>query len=268
MPDMLPGVDKPLIGMVHLRPLPGSPSYEGDMSAVIESALRDARALEEGGADALLVENIGDRPFSGGRVGPATVAAMAVVAARVAEETSLPMGVSVLRNDCFSAMGIAGVVGARFIRCNAYVEVLATDQGIIQPQARRVVAYRRYLGSSTLIFADVLCKHATPLHEMSVEETVRAAFDRGLADAVIITGRETGRPPRIDDLKAARAAAGERPILVGSGVTAENAKDLLRLADGAIVGTYLKRGGKLREPVDVERVRRLAEVFREVRGSG
>ncbi len=265
---MLLGVEKPLIGMVHLRPLPGSPGYEGNMEAVIKSALEDARALEEGGADALLVENIGDCPFTAGRVDPATVAALAVVAARVAEETSLPIGVNVLRSDCVAAMGIASVVGARFIRCNAYVEVLATDQGLIQPQARRVAAYRRYLGSRVLVFADVLCKHATPLHKMEVEEAVRTAFDRGMADAVVITGRETGTPPSVEELERAKRAARDRPILVGSGLTVENARDLLRWADGAIVGTYLKRGGKLREPVEVKRVRELARVFRELRGSG
>jgi len=260
---MLFGSGKALIGVVHLPPLPGSPRYSGDMAEIVSRAIRDARALETGGADALIVENYSDSPFRE-RVGPATVAAMAAVASRVVREVDIPVGVNVLRNDCPAAVAVAEASGARFIRCNAYVEVLASDQGILRPAAAEVQELKRILGSDVLVLADVMCKHATPLHGMSLEEVVRAALIRGRADAVVVTGSETGRPPDPETVRRAREAAGERPVLVGSGVTPDNAAELLAWADGAIVGTWLKEGGRIENPVDPQRVRALEREFRRL----
>ncbi|MDK2464832.1 MAG: BtpA/SgcQ family protein [Candidatus Korarchaeota archaeon] len=257
---MLFGSKKALIGVVHLLPLPGSPRYSGDMAEIISRAIGDARALEAGGSDALIVENYGDSPFRE-RVGPAAVAAMAAIASRVAREVDIPVGVNVLRNDCPAAVAVAEASGAKFIRCNAYVEVLASDQGILRPAAAEVQEFKRLLGSDVLVLADVMCKHATPLHGMNLEEVVRAALVRGKADGVVVTGSETGRPPEPEKVRRAKEAAGDRPVLVGSGVTLDNAVELLRWADGAIVGTWLKEGGVTENPVDPERVRALADVF-------
>ncbi len=261
------GSEKVLVGMVHLRALPGSPGYGGDMERVVERAVGDARALERGGADAALVENFGDAPYSI-RVGPATVAAAAVVVSRVVEAVSIPVGVNLLRNDCPAAVAVAAASGASFIRCNAYSEVLVSDQGVLEPAAREVQEVRRMLGADVLVLADVMCKHATPLHRMTLEEAVRSAAVRGRADAVVITGRETGVPPGEGEVRRAAGAAGGVPVLVGSGVTPENAPSLLRWADGAIVGTYLKEGGSPGNPVDPARVAELSRVFRSGAGPG
>src|SRR5438874_42761 len=159
-----------LIGMVHLPPLPGSPRWEGSMDRVAAAALDDARALVEGGLGALLVENYGDAPFTTGRVAPATVAAMGVIAAELRHAfPKTPLGVNVLKNDARAALAIACVVGGRFIRVNVHAGAVVADQGIVQTTAYRTLRDRRLLGADVKIFADVGGKHAQPLVPVALE---------------------------------------------------------------------------------------------------
>lgn len=259
------GVARGVIGMVHLLPLPGSARWAGDMDAIERAALRDAAALAEGGAHAVLVENFGDVPFTGGPVGPDTVAAMAAVARAVARAVSLPMGVNVLRSDGVAALAVAVAAGARFIRVNVHVGAVLTDQGIIQGAAHELLRARRLLGADVRIFADVQTKHAAPLAAVPLEQEARDCLERGLADGLIVSGAATGEPTALGDLKRVRDAAPGVPLLVGSGATAETAPDLLAVADGLIVGTSVKRDGVVGHPVDAARVRRLVEAARSGR---
>jgi membrane complex biogenesis BtpA family protein len=259
------GVARGVIGMVHLSPLPGSARWAGDMDAVGHAALRDAAALAEGGADAILVENFGDVPFTGGRVGPETVAAMAAIAREVSRAVPLPMGVNVLRSDGVAALAVAVAAGARFIRVNVHVGAALTDQGIIQGAAHELLRARRLLGVNVRILADVQTKHAAPLATIPIEQEARDCVERGLADGLIVSGAATGEPTAPGDLKRVRDAVPGVPLLVGSGATAETAADLLTLADGLIVGTSVKRDGVVGNPVDAARVRRLVEAARSGR---
>ena len=227
--------------MVHLRALPGAPLFGGSLDQVIETAMADANALAAGGCDGIVFENFGDRPFHK-RVGPETVAAMTRVIAEV--RPRLPFGVNVLRNDARAALAIATATGAQFIRVNVHVGVMATDQGIIEGEAAETLRLR---APHILIFADYLVKHATPIGEHSA----RDLRERGLADALIISGSETGAPADVQRLSATRAAI-DAPILIGSGLTAENAVNYAD-ADGAIVGTSLKHEGRV-DPLRVQRV--------------
>jgi len=252
-----------IIGMVHLPPLPGSPRWDGSMARVVESALADARALVEGGVDAVLVENFGDAPFTPGRVEPATVAAMSVVAAEVRK--ALPrthLGVNVLKNDARAALAVAAAVGAEFIRVNVHAGAVLADQGIVHSDAYGTLRDRRLLGVDVAIFADVGGKHAVPLAPTDLEQTARDLVHRGLADALVVSGPATGQVTPLGDVKRVRAAVPDRPILVGSGVTPETVGDLLAVADGAIVGTWIKRDGRTTGPVDPERVSALARALR------
>src|SRR5438128_12186990 len=181
-----------IIGMVHLPPLPGSPRWDGSMARVVESALADARALVEGGVDAVLVENFGDAPFTPGRVEPATVAAMSVVAAEVRK--ALPrtnLGVNVLKNDARAALAVAAAVGASFIRVNVHTGAVLADQGIIHSDAYGTLRDRRMLAADVAIFADVQAKHAVPLAPVEIEHEARDLVHRGLADAIVVTGKAT-----------------------------------------------------------------------------
>ncbi len=249
-----------LVGVIHLLPLPGSPRARAIVD-VREQALRDAEAWARGGADALIVENFGDAPFHKDRVEPHVVAAMALIVDAVRQATGLPVGVNVLRNDASAAIGIAAVTGARFVRVNVHVGALVTDQGIIEGRAAETLRYRRALDAPVEIWADVLVKHAVPLAPQPLVEVARDTVERGLADALVVTGQRTGEPPALEDVADLRRALPETRILVGSGITPNNIERYLPLAQGAIVGTWAKVQGRVQNPVDPERVRQLVQAL-------
>ena len=255
-------VEKPVIGMVHLRPLPGSPGSPG-FKEVLKWALRDAEALVGGGVDGLLVENLGDAPFYPDKVPPHVVSCMSVVVWEVRKRFDVPVGVNVLRNDVESAVAIASATGAEFVRVNVHVGCVATDQGIIQGKAHLTMRYRELLGSRVKVFADIAVKHGKPLYDVSLTQLAKDTFYRGRADALIVTGPETGAEARVEDIVEVKQAVPEAPVFVGSGVTASNVRRYLRHADGVIVGTYLKRDGMITNPVDIDRVRLLIKAARE-----
>jgi uncharacterized protein len=251
-------LDRTLIGMVHLPPLPGSPRWGGSMAQVITLALADAQALIECGMDALLVENHGDVPFTPGRVEASTVAAMAVVAHEIRQALpGAPLGINVLKNDARSALAVACAVGAVFIRVNVHAGAVVADQGLVESDAYGTLRERRLLDADVAIFADVQGKHAAPIAPVPLELEARDLVLRGLADALVVTGRATGDPAALDDVRRARAAVPDTPLIVGSGVTPESVEEILALADAVIVGTALKRDGEVRNPVDRARVGRL-----------
>lgn len=251
---------KPLIGMVHLRALPGAPLFGGSIGEVIEAALADARAIEEGGGAALMFENFGDRPFFRDRVEAVTVAAMARVIAEVVREVRLPFGVNVLRNDAASALAIAAATGASFLRINVHTGAMLTDQGIIEGRAAETLRLRASLAPHVAIFADHLVKHAVPLAAFDPIQSAKDLRLRGLADALIVTGAETGAAPEAAKLARLRGAV-DAPLLIGSGLSAANAEAFVD-ADGAIVGTAIKRDADVDRPVAIERLREIAARFK------
>lgn len=251
-----------LIGVVHLPATPGAPGFSGSFGAVVEEAVRDARALATGGCDGIIVENFGDAPFFQGEVPPETIAGLALAVQAVREVAEgAAVGVNVLRNDVRAALGIAAVTDSSFVRVNVHTGAMVTDQGLIQGEAAATVRERERLCPAVQIFADVHVKHAAPLAPSSIEESAVETLGRGRADAVILSGVATGAPVDCAELARVRERAAGARILIGSGLTAENADSLLAFADGAIVGTYLKRDGVLANPVDAERVKRLRECF-------
>jgi membrane complex biogenesis BtpA family protein len=252
---------KLLIGVVHLRPLPGTPRWGGDLEAVINLAVNDGRAYERGGADALIIENFGDIPFTKGRVGPATIAAMAAAGRALRAAVRLPLGFNVLRNDARAALGLCAACGSSFIRVNVHTGAMLTDQGLIEGNAFDTLRYKKAICPDAQIFADVHVKHAVPLGNWKIEDSARDTIERGLADALIVSGAGTGLAAEIADLERVRIACPNAKVLLGSGVTLENARDFISLADGFIVGSSLKTGGKLANPVDPKRVAALARVI-------
>jgi membrane complex biogenesis BtpA family protein len=260
MTTLLDNRRKVLIGVTHLRPLPGSPRWEGDLDAVIRFAVKDALACEKGGADGVFIENFGDVPFAKTAVGPETVAAMAACGRAVRDAIKLPIGFNVLRNDARAALALCAACGGGFIRVNVHTGAMLTDQGLIEGTAGDTLRYRREICPAARIFADVHVKHAVPLGNWSIASAARDTVERGLADALIVSGAGTGFAADIADVEKVRGASPSGKILIGSGVTAANARDYLRLADGVIVGTSLKTGGKLYNPVDARRVAALARI--------
>ena len=251
---------RPVIGMVHLLPLPGSPRARR-LEEVLRRALADARALASGGADGILVENFGDLPFTPGAVDPQVVAAMAVTAAEIRRRVDLPLGVNVLRNDPRAALAVALAAGASFIRVNVHVGAAHTDQGRIEGRAHETLRFRRAIGSPAAIFADVFVKHARPAGRWDLATAARETAYRGLADVLLVTGPETGAPADPARLRAVKRAVPDRPVFAASGVSEETAASLAE-ADGFIVGTACKRGGRVRNPVDPGRVRQIVRALR------
>jgi uncharacterized protein len=255
----------PIIGVVHLLPLPTSPRWGGNLKAVIDRAEQEAAALASGGVDGIIVENFFDAPFTKNQVEPAVVSAMTVVVQRIQNLVTQPIGLNVLRNDGKSALAIASCVQAEFIRVNVLTGVMATDQGLIEGEAHQLLRYRRELGSNVKIFADVLVKHARPLSSPNLTVAVKDTIERGLADAVILSGWATGSPPDLQDLELASAAANSTPVFIGSGASLDNIGTLIQAADGAIVSSSLKRQGKIEQPIDPNRVSQFVEAARQSR---
>ncbi len=247
---------KPVVGVLHLLPLPGSPGWGGQMEAVVSRALREARIMEDGGVDGLLVENYQDAPFHPGPVPPETVAAMARVTSAVRKSAGIPVGVNVLRNDALGALGVAAATGASFIRVNVHIGSMFTDQGLLQGRAHKTLRKRRELQAEVAILADVLVKHATPPPGTTLETAARDTWHRGLADGLILTGTETGSrldPGMVERVRTALPP--ETRIWVGSGATPDTVADLLEMADGIIVGSALQEGGRAGGGVEARRVR-------------
>jgi membrane complex biogenesis BtpA family protein len=229
-----------VVGVIHLPALPGSAHWDGDWDAVVDGARQDAAALAAGGVDALIIENYGDAPFAQGRVEAATVSAMTAVITQVPTFKDLPFGVNVLRNDGETALAIATVTGARFVRINVLVGAMVTDQGLIEGCARPVAFLKRQLGAKVDVWADVLVKHAAPLGDPDPVQTARDTLHRAGASAIIVSGSGTGQAVDRKRLETLAMAGLDAPILIGSGATEAALPDLKPLCHGFIVATSLK----------------------------
>jgi uncharacterized protein len=251
-----------LIGAIHLLPLPGAPGFRGGLQPILDRAVVDAVAYEKGGASAVIIENFGDTPFTAGAVAPETIAAMARAGAAIRAAIQLPIGFNVLRNDARAALGLAAACDGSFIRVNVHTGAMLTDQGIIQGKAYETVRARAQLCPQTQILADVHVKHAVPLGGELLQAAARDAWERGQADALLISGAGTGLPALAADAEIVREMCPDAPILIGSGITAGNAREFLPWINGAIVGSSLKKNGRLKNPVDAARVKTLVRVMK------
>ncbi len=252
-----------LVGMVHLDALPGAPRFEGDLSAVIASALDDASRLAEAGFGALMVENFGDAPFYSDRVPPETVAAMTRVVAEITTRLDLPVGVNVLRNDAEAALAVAAATGADMIRVNVLSGIMYTDQGPVVGRAADVARTRARLAPEVRILADVFVKHAVPPPGLTVADAARDTWARGGADALVVSGAGTGAAVDPDRVRTVRSAVPDAPLLLGSGVTPDTITELGGVVDGAIVGSWSKVGGCVDNPVDPVRAAELVAAARD-----
>jgi membrane complex biogenesis BtpA family protein len=262
------GVEKPVIGMVHLWPLPGSPGYTGyGIETILGHARRDAEILLAGGVDGLIVENMWDLPYyAGGDVSLEAVTSQAVAARAIVEMADVPVGANVIHNGWQAELGIAVAAGLDFIRICIMTGSRLWDTGDLDKGcAADLLRKRKELQAENVkLFADVDKKHSVPFPGLDLETHIEwTEFYR--ADALIVSGRMTGSAPQLDKVRQAKEAA-SRPILMGSGTTAENIAGFLQVADGAIVGTSLKVDGVGENPVDLERVRRYMAAVKAVRG--
>lgn len=261
-------VDKALIGTIHLEPLPGAPRYDGAATGdIVRLAVEDAQRYVDGGIDGLIVENEGDIPFlKPDQVGHETVAAMAVVTAAVVQAVQVPVGVLCLANATPQSIAIAKAGGASFVRANQWANAYIANEGFIEGSAAVSLRYRAAIGAKDVrVFADVHVKHGSHaiVADRSIAELTHdtEAFD---ADVLIATGQRTGDPTTVEEVEQIAGVA-SRPVLVGSGLDADNAESLMTVADGAIVGSAMKEEGVWWNPVSIARTRAIVDAVRRVR---
>lgn len=225
------------------------------MDGVLTRALDDCRAYHEGGVEGAIIENFGDIPFSGGMVAPVTVAAMTRAATELKREfPDIHFGINVLRNDAESALSIAYVAGAGFIRINVHVGAVVADQGIVQGKAYETLRLRRSLDSKVQILADIDVKHSAQIGNYDLKVQAADALERGLADAIVISGSRTGQAVDMEQLRQLRREFRDANIVIGSGANSRNVKLLLKYANSVIVGTSIKKDGITSNPVDPKRL--------------
>lgn len=251
---------KPVIGMIHVAALPGTPAGALSVAEIVALAVSEARLYRSAGLHGLGIENMHDLPYLRGRVGPEVVAAMALVGQAVKAEFGGPVGLQILAGANQEAMAVAHAAGLDFVRAEGYAFAHVADEGIIQSSAAELLRYRRLIGAERVqVWADVKKKHSAHAITADVSLGITAEtveFMRG--DAVIITGNVTGDPPRLEDVREAKGHC-RLPVLLGSGVTPDNLAPFYAEADGFIVGSYFKVDGRWSNTVDPKRVERFMQ---------
>jgi len=249
---------KPIIGVIHAGALPGAPANTQTVSEITTQAVREAAIYRDCGVDGIIIENMHDTPYQRGSVGPEIVAAMAVIGAAVKTESRLPTGIQILAGANIEAIAVAHAANLDFIRAEAYAFAHVADEGVIQSSAAALLRYRKMIGAERVqVWADVKKKHSS--HAITADISLGAtaeAVEFMRADAVIVTGSVTGEAPKIADALEAKEHC-RLPVLLGSGVDADNIADYYQAADGFIIGSYFKVDGHWANPVDAERVRML-----------
>ncbi len=251
-----------IYGMIHLLPLPGSPRYRGNREQILERAMADAEKLVGGGVDGFIVENYGDSPF---HIRPSieTINAMKDIVCFLRDRyPGIEIGVNVLRNAGLDALRIATECHTDFIRVNAYIEPVWAPEGLLLPIAASLQRLRAKVSAKVKIYADINVKHGKPI--LSYIDVLENAISRGHPDAIIITGKATGK--KTDPLKVylAKKYAGKIQVIIGSGVNPYNIGSYVSIADGVIVGTYFKKESKIHNPIDGDRVRYFVNRTRKI----
>ncbi|MCT1901929.1 BtpA/SgcQ family protein [Oceanobacillus sojae] len=248
------GKKKTVIGMIHLKELPIGSKSES-LNEVYEAAKHDLLALESGNADAAIVENFFNQPYSD-NVERTTLIAYVNILTKLKEIANIPLGVNLQYTSDTEEMEVATICNASFIRSETFVETRGGSYGILYPQAPKVMNYKNQSQSDVLVFADINVKHTFPVFDQPIEYSIHEAIQAG-ADALILTGMETGKSPTVEDAKKFKEIAGDQPIYIGSGVQESNINDFLKFADGVIVGSSIKEDGKIDRPIDKEKVKKL-----------
>lgn len=264
----LTNINKPIIGMIHALPTAGSPKgYVCNIDELYEHGIREAKTLMDGGVDALLIENAGDIPFlKPEKIGLETIALMSVLGSKIVKEVNIPVGFNIVANAALASLACAKASGAQFVRVNQWANAYIANEGFVEGAAADALRYRNQIDAKdVLIFADVHVKHGSHsiVSDRSVAEQARdVAFFN--ADVVIATGTRTGHQTSVEEIQEIKKGS-NLPTIVGSGLTAENAKEILTVADGAIVGVSLKDSGNMSGNTDINKVKHLMDIVGKLR---
>jgi len=256
---------KPIIGVIHVGALPGTPHSLQSVSELVTSAEQEARIYRESGVDGVIIENMHDVPYLRGEVGPEIVAAMTAVGIEVKHECGrLPVGIQILAGANTEAMAVAHAAGLDFIRAEGYAYAHVADEGLIQSSAAKLLRYRKMIGAERVqVWADVKKKHSAHAitADVSLGETAETVEFMG-ADCVIVTGSATGKPPHVADIREAKTHC-HVPVFLGSGVNETNIGEFYNEADGFIIGTAFKLHGLWSNTVDAARIAAVIKVVQQ-----
>ena len=257
---------KPVVGVIHVGALPGTPRSSQTVSELIALARNEAGLYREAGVDGVMVENMHDVPYLRGEVGPEIVAAMTAIATEVKRECGLPVGVQLLAGANVEAMAVAHAADLDFIRAEGYAYAHVADEGLIQASAAELLRYRRMIAATRVqVWTDVKKKHAAHAitADVSLGETAETVEFMG-ADCVIVTGSATGKPPNVADVREAKSHC-RLPVFLGSGITENNVAGFYNDADGFIIGSAFKLDGLWSNTVDPARVASFLQALQRVR---
>src|SRR6266850_7382262 len=256
---------KPVVGVIHVGALPGTPRNTQTVAELVMSAKREAKIYTESGVDAVYIENMHDVPYLRSEVGPEIVAAMTAIGTEVKSESGLPVGIQILAGANVEAMAVAQAAGLDFIRAEGYAYAHVADEGLIQASAARLLRYRRMIGATRIqVWTDVKKKHSAHAitADVSLGATAETVEFMG-ADCVIVTGNVTGDPPRVADVQEAKAHC-RLPVILGSGISTDNIMEFYNEADGFIIGSAFKVDGHWSNTIDPSRVARFMRRIEQV----
>ncbi len=257
---------KPVVGVIHVGALPGTPSNTQTVAEFVISAKREASIYRECGLDAVYIENMHDVPYLRGEVGPEIVAAMTAIGTEVKSESGLPVGIQILAGANVEAMAVAQAAGLDFIRAEGYAYAHVADEGLIQASAAKLLRYRRMIGATHVqVWADIKKKHSAHAitADVSLGTTAHTVEFMG-ADCVIVTGNVTGEAPRVADVQEAKTHC-RLPVILGSGISADNINEFYHEADGFIVGSSFKVDGLWSNTVDSSRITKFLSIVNRLR---
>lgn len=256
--------DKPVIGVVHLLPLPGSPKYAGDLDTIINQALEEVRIFKQGGVDGIIIENFHDMPYLKDSVPLEQYGIMASILTMARQEVNVPLGVNVHYNDWKAEITLAYTCKAQFIRVESFVDTVITASGIVEPCCAEVTRYRKNLDidkEEVQIWADIHPKYSSNLLPCSLTYSYKMA-EESMADCIIVTGETTGIETPLKDIKEVKKI-GELPVVAGSGVNLENLHQTLNVADGIIVGSAFKDSWNTQNTVSLEKITKFMQNVKE-----
>ena len=245
----------PIIGMIHIQALPGTPNYQGNIRFILEEALKEALIYKTAGIDALMIENMHDVPYQKNRVGPEISSMMTLVADAIKQETNLPMGIQILAGANKEALAVAKAAQLDFIRAEGFVFGHVADEGYIDSQAAELLRYRKQIDAENIaIFTDIKKKHSSHAitSDVNIVETAHAA-EFFLSDGLIVTGKQTGSEADSAEIKAVKYST-QLPVIIGSGINIDNVAQYLKISDALIVGSYFKKDAFWRNELQANRI--------------
>ena len=257
---------KPVIGVIHVGALPGTPASTKSVAELAEAVKAEAKLYHASGVDGIMIENMHDVPYLRGETGPEIVAAMTLLGHTVKSESSLPVGIQILAGANLEAMAVAHAAGLDFIRAEGYVFAHIADEGWIESSAAKLLRYRKQIGAEHVrVWTDVKKKHSSHAitDDISLGETAETA-EFMLSDAIIVTGTTTGRPPQLADVEEVKSHC-RLPVILGSGIDVNNIASFHAAADGFIIGSSFKRGGHWANALDAHRVESLMDAVNKLR---